>query len=142
MVVGAMSKLDGNERWKSKMMITQHVEQHENRHEAKFSGVATKEELTMIRDKVMLPHVMTMLQKGIDSIATSTFTLKDLSIRSLELLLYMAGEDDRELRKELTRRNIKIHLEESGDDIFLLPVLLPWLRRQSRDNSQSNEGRD
>lgn len=113
-----MSKLDGNERWKPKMLLTAHVEQYENRHESKLTGMATKEELSMIRDKVMLPHVMTMLQKGIDSIATSTFTLKDLSVRSLELLLHMTREDERELKKELSRRNIKIHLDESGDDIF------------------------
>jgi hypothetical protein len=113
-----MSKLDDNNRWSGKMMITEHVAAYEQRKEPAIKGMATKEELTMIRDKVMLPHVMTMLQKGIDSIATSTFTLKDLSVRSLELLLQMAGEDDRQLRKELNQRKIKIHLDESGDDIF------------------------
>ncbi|UUZ95806.1 hypothetical protein LJK87_16195 [Paenibacillus sp. P25] len=59
-----MSKLDGNERWKSKMVLTEHVEGYERRNEPKNQGRPTGEELTMVRDYVLLPLLLTMVQKG------------------------------------------------------------------------------
>jgi hypothetical protein len=113
-----MSKLDGNERWKTKMMLTEHKEQYEERNEPKLIGRPTMDELTMIRDKVVYPHIITMLENGINSLRVSQFPLKDLSIRSLELILQRVSDDQQALNIELRRRNIKVFPDESGDGIM------------------------
>lgn len=38
-----MSKLDGNERWKSKMLLTEHQEQYESRNDPKKTSRPTTE---------------------------------------------------------------------------------------------------
>lgn len=110
-----MSKLDGNGRWESKMTLTEHVEQYEKRNEPKNLNRPTTEELTMIRDFILLPLMLNMVQKAADEIKNSTNILRRHFWFSTQILMNRIENDMYLLRKELTRRNIKVMTEEQVD---------------------------
>ncbi|MFC5702228.1 hypothetical protein ACFPVX_13075 [Cohnella faecalis] len=110
-----MSKLEGNERWKSKMLLTEHQEQYDDRKTIKKTGQPTPDELTMIRDYVLLPHMMTIVQKSIDDIGRSPNTLKRLYSATAQVILNRLSKDSLDLRRELSRRNIRIMSDEQVD---------------------------
>ncbi|BBH20374.1 hypothetical protein Back11_17190 [Paenibacillus baekrokdamisoli] len=110
-----MSKLDGNERWKSKMLLTEHVEQYEQQHASKESKIITTEERTMIRDYILLPHMEKMVQKSITDVEYSTNILKRLYFLAGQKILDQIVKDLYRLRRELKKRNIKILTEEQSD---------------------------
>ncbi|GAA3406767.1 hypothetical protein ACFFNY_24830 [Paenibacillus hodogayensis] len=109
-----MSKLDANGRWESKMALPEHIEQYEARGDKKATHPTT-EELTMIRDYVLLPHMLTMVQRSIDDIKNSTNILKRLYLLSAEVVMSSINRDLYDLRRELSRRSIKIHGDEQVD---------------------------
>lgn len=113
-----MSKLDGNERWKSKMLLTEHQEQHEQRGKVPLTGRPELEELTMIRDYIMFPHIITMLQKGMEHVRLDRFPLKDLIIRCLEVFMLRATDEYYVLKRSLKQRNIHVFADEAGDGIL------------------------
>jgi hypothetical protein len=110
-----MSKLDGNERWKSKMLLTEHVEQYEQRHNSNEGKIITAEERTMIRDYILLPHMEKMVQKSIVDVEYSTNILKRLYLIAGQKILDQIVKDLYRLRRELKKRNIKILTEEQLD---------------------------
>lgn len=110
-----MSKLDGNERWKSKMLLTEHVEQYEQQHTPHGSNIITPEERTMIRDYILLPHMEKMVQKSITDAQYSTNILKRLYILASQKILEQIMQDIYRIRRELKQRNIKILTEEQSD---------------------------
>lgn len=111
-----MSKLDGNERWKSKMLLTEHVEQYEQQRQAAGAGrITTAEERMMIRDYILLPHMEKMVQKSIAEVENSTNILKRLYLMAGQKILDLIMKDLYRLRGELKRRNIKILTEEQAD---------------------------
>jgi hypothetical protein len=103
-----MSKLDGNERWKSKMLLTEHQEQYDQRKTDRDSSVPTEEEYTMVRDYVLLPHMLTMAQKGVDELQGSSGVLKRLHLVTSKLVMDRISKDLFDLRREMSRRNIKV----------------------------------
>ncbi len=113
-----MSKLDGNERWKSKMLLTEHQEQYENRNDTKTSRkLPTEDELMMIRDCILLPHMLNMVQKSIDDIENSPNLLKHFYVMAGRAVMNKISGDLYDLRRELTRRSIKIVSDEQVDMI-------------------------
>ncbi|AJY76488.1 hypothetical protein [Paenibacillus beijingensis] len=110
-----MSKLDGNERWKSKMLLTEHVEQYEQRHASNEGKITTTEERTMIRDYILLPHMQKMVQRSIADVECSTNILKRLYLMAGQKILDLITKDLYRLRRELKKRNIKILTEEQSD---------------------------
>lgn len=112
-----MSKLDGNERWKTKMMLTEHKEQYENRNEAKVRNRPTEDELVMIRDYILLPYMLTMAQKSIDDIESTPNLLKQLYLTAGRAVMNKISADLYTLRRELKQRNIKIIEDEQVDMI-------------------------
>lgn len=112
-----MSKLDGNERWKGKMLLTEHQEQYDQRNNKQTSRVTT-EELTMIRDLVMLPYLITMIQKSIEDMGFSKIALKGLIVRCLEVIMFKISDDYYSLKRELKKRNISVSEEETNDGIM------------------------
>lgn len=111
-----MSKLDGNERWKSKMLLTEHVEQYEQQHHPSAAAkIITAEERTMIRDYILLPHMEKMVQKSIADVEHSTNILKRLYLMAGQKILDRIVKDLYKLRSELKKRNIKILTEEQSD---------------------------
>ncbi|XID95196.1 hypothetical protein ACF3MZ_12070 [Paenibacillaceae bacterium WGS1546] len=112
-----MSKLEGNERWKSKMLLTEHQEQYENRGRKETKGRATPEELTLIRDCILLPHLLTMIQKGLDELNRSKITLHQMAGRFMLLVMDRISAELYRVKRELKRRSIKVLSEETRDDI-------------------------
>lgn len=114
-----MSRLEGNGRWHSKMLLTEHQEQYDQRQDPKRSNRPTPEELVMIRDYVLLPHMMTMVQKGIDDIEKSPNVLASVlrrpSLEAAHALLTRLSQDLYLLRRELTKRKIRIIEDEQID---------------------------
>ncbi|WP_223066488.1 hypothetical protein [Paenibacillus caui] len=110
-----MSKLDGNERWKSKMLLTEHQEQYEHHSEARNSHRPTEDELIMIRDYILLPYMLSMVQKSIDDIENNSNLLKKLYLAAGQVVKNKISEDLYRLRRELSKRNIKIINDEQVD---------------------------
>jgi len=110
-----MSKLDGNERWKSKMLLTEHQEQYEGRNDPTKKSRPTSEELNMIRDYILLPHMLTMVQKSVDDIERNPNLLKQLYLATGQVVMNKISKDMYDIRRELTKRNIKIINDEHAD---------------------------
>lgn len=111
-----MSKLEGNNRWKSKMLLTEHQEQYEARGE-KPHGKATADEIAMIREAVLLPHAMTIANKSLNEIKGSTIALHHTMAKFLRVLMDHIGLEMYRVRRELRQRNIKVLSDEMADDI-------------------------
>ncbi|MFD0867578.1 MULTISPECIES: hypothetical protein [Paenibacillus] len=113
-----MSKLDGNERWKSKMLLTEHQEQYENRREKNSRKQPTEEEFKMIRDYILLPYMLSMVQKSIEDIENHSNLLKQLYLTAGRALMNQISTDLYSLRRELSKRNIKIISDEQADMVI------------------------
>lgn len=83
-----------------------------------MNGNITIEELTMIRDYVLLPHMEQMVQRSIEDVEQSTNILKNLYMMAGRYVLNSIASDMRRLRGELKRRDIKILNEEHSDFII------------------------
>ena len=112
-----MNKLDGNERWKSKMLLTEHVEQYDQQHAPRQAKVTTAEERTMIRDYILLPHMEKMVQKSLSEIESMTTLLKRGYLMTGHRVLQQIMNDQYALRRELKMRNIRIVAEEQSDAV-------------------------
>ncbi len=112
-----MSKLDGNERWKSKMLLTGHAERYERRNEA-AKGNITSEERTMLRDFILLPYMEKMVQKSIADVGNSNNVLKRLYLMAGQKILDEISNDIYRIRRELNKRNIKVVAEEQEDFVI------------------------
>ncbi|MFC3802742.1 hypothetical protein [Cohnella sp. GCM10012308] len=118
-----MSKLDGNERWGSKMLLTEHQEQYDAERSgptaigepARAAGHPTTEEMVMIRDVILLPHMLTMAQKSIDDSKLSGNFMSQLHIAATQAIMDMISKDLYALRRELSQRRIRILSEEQVD---------------------------
>jgi hypothetical protein len=113
-----MSKLDGNGRWQSKMTLTEHVEQYEQRHEPKASNRPTQEEYTLVRDYILLPHMLTMVERSIEDIKHSSNVLKRLYVTAAHAIMNRISKDMYALRRELSKRNIKVLDDEQVDMVI------------------------
>ncbi|WP_052415712.1 hypothetical protein [Paenibacillus graminis] len=81
-----MSKLDGNERWKTKMIKTEHVEQFEGQQRDAGSKMITIEERTMVRDLILLPYIDTMVRKSLKELEHSGSILKRAYLLAIEAI--------------------------------------------------------
>jgi adenylate kinase family enzyme len=69
----------------------------------------------MIRDYILLPHMLTMVQRSIDDINRSNNLLKKLYAMSAQVVMDRISKDMFDLRRELSRRNIKVYDDETVD---------------------------
>jgi len=117
-----MSKLDGNERWNSKMLLTEHQEKYDDRREENKQEEKKQsprmEELTLIRDYILLPHLLTMVQRDMDEINRSHMLLKKMYQDVTQTLMNRISKDAHSLRQELSRRSIKIVADEQVDSVL------------------------
>ncbi|MEF2246457.1 hypothetical protein [Paenibacillus sp. IITD108] len=113
-----MSKLDANNRWSGKMLLTEHQEQYDQRNDEKPNGRPSTEELEMIRDLVMFPQLITMVQKSIEDMGFAKITFKGVVNRFLEVIMFRISDDYYALKRELKKRNIKVSEEETNDGIL------------------------
>ncbi|SDT44116.1 hypothetical protein SAMN05444162_4306 [Paenibacillaceae bacterium GAS479] len=112
-----MSKLDGNERWKSKMLLTEHVEQYDQQHATQGAKVTTAEERVMIRDYLLLPHMEKMVEKSLSELRNSGNVLRRIYVLAGQRVLDRIMSDQFDLRRELKARNIRIVAEEQSNAI-------------------------
>ncbi|CAI6086728.1 hypothetical protein [Cohnella sp. JJ-181] len=118
-----MSKLDGNERWGSKMLLTEHQEQYDAERSGpaavgeptRPAGHPTTEEMVMIRDVILLPHMLTMAQRSIDDSKLSGNFMSQLHIAATQAIMDMISKDLYALRRELSQRRIRIVADEQVD---------------------------
>ncbi|MEK4351080.1 hypothetical protein MKX41_09555 [Paenibacillus sp. FSL R5-0475] len=112
-----MTKLDGNERWKTKMIMTEHVEQYEEQQRENPDKMITMEERTMVRDLILLPYIDTMVSKSLKEIEPSSNILKRAYLMAGEAIQRRIMQDTYRLQKELKQRNIKMLADEQDDYI-------------------------
>lgn len=113
-----MGKLD-DDRWSTKMMLTQHVEALDERELPPAQIEApTKEELRMIRDAILLPHMLTMAKRSVQDIERTGGILSRLYKAMAHALVTRISKDIYANRRALSRANIKIHNDETGDAVI------------------------
>ncbi|RUS44960.1 hypothetical protein [Cohnella sp. AR92] len=117
-----MSKLDGNERWKSKMLLTEHQEQYEARNDKPMSQRQTQEERFLVRDYVVLPHMLTMADNSQKTNSSSANPLKSVIDLFLQTLMDRISGEIQKTVRELNRRNIKVNQDEHFDDVYYFQV--------------------
>lgn len=111
-----MSKLDGNERWKSKMLLTEHQQQYEQRPGSRnVNHRPTEDEMIMIRDYILLPYMLSMVQKSIEDMENNSTLLKQLYLAAGRVVKNKISADMYRLRRELSKRNIKVFSDEQVD---------------------------
>jgi hypothetical protein len=112
-------KLQGNGRWESsRMMLPEHREQYLERSKP-ASGpapVPSKEDIDLIRDYVLLPMVLTIVDKNCRDIDVSSYTMRHLFTKASRVLMGYVHNDLNAVRKELRDRNIRVFLEESDSE--------------------------
>ncbi|WP_116061917.1 hypothetical protein [Cohnella phaseoli] len=111
-------KLEGNGRRSVKMLLTDHTAKYEQRDLTKRSGKPNADELLWIRDTILLPHLMTMLQRAHDEVKRSEMTLHQVMAQFLRVVMDHVTLDMFNLRRQLRQHNIKLLTEETQDDIF------------------------
>jgi hypothetical protein len=96
-----VTKLDGNERWKTKMIMTEHVEQYEGQQRENPDKMITTEERTMVRDLILLPYIDTMVGKSLKELEHSSNILKRTFLMAGEAIQRLIVQDTYRLQKEL-----------------------------------------
>jgi len=94
------------------MLMQEHVEQYEHRNEHHKSRLPETEELEMLRDYILLPHLLAMLERSRADIERSDNLLKPMYLMATDALLDRGTQEMRQLRRELAQRRIKITGEE------------------------------
>ncbi|MRN52793.1 hypothetical protein [Paenibacillus monticola] len=110
-----MSKLNGNERWKTKMIMTEHVEQYEEQQRDNEDKLLTIDERTMVRDIILLPYIDTMVSKSLKEIEHSNNILKRAYLMAGQAIQRSIMQDTYQLQKELKQRNIRVLADEQED---------------------------
>jgi hypothetical protein len=114
-------KLTGNGRWESsRMMLPEHKEALIERRDASpetaaRARVPTKEELEMIRDSVLLPIMLMMIEKNGKELLISTNTLRKLYVVATQILMHRIHSELAKVKRELRERNIKVFQDERED---------------------------
>ncbi|WP_236330407.1 hypothetical protein [Paenibacillus auburnensis] len=120
-----MSKLNGNERWKTKMLMTEHVEQYEqkDKEEGDSGKMLTTLERTMVRDLILLPYIDTMVSKSMQEVDRSGNMLTRTYLMAGRYIQNRVMQDTYRLQRELKQRNIKV-LEDEQEDFLLYYKIL------------------
>ncbi|GGF72629.1 hypothetical protein GCM10010912_17280 [Paenibacillus albidus] len=115
-----MSKLDGNERWKTKMLLTDHVDQYDQKNKDQGAGskMLTNDEREMIRDLILLPHIDTMVGKSMRDLDHSSSILKRAFVLAGESIQRRIMQDTYRLQKELKQRNVRFIADEQDEFVI------------------------
>ncbi|WP_150274076.1 hypothetical protein [Paenibacillus tepidiphilus] len=115
-----MTKLDSNERWKTKMVLTDHVDQYEGQQEQqkKIGGaLLTNEERRMVRDLILLPYIDEIVSKSMGEIERSGNVLTKMYLMCGRYIQHRISKDTWDLQKELKRHNVRFVADEQDDFI-------------------------
>ncbi|MNC16342.1 hypothetical protein D3C75_641950 [compost metagenome] len=121
-----MSKLDGNERWKTKMLMSEHVDQYEQQEKGEKGNdsrtMLTNDERTMVRDLILLPYIDTMVSKSIEEIERSGNMLTKMYLMGGRFIQNRVMQDTYRLQKELRQRNIRVLADEQEDFLMYYKI--------------------
>ncbi|KUP22436.1 hypothetical protein [Paenibacillus sp. DMB5] len=120
-----MTKLDGNERWKTKMLLTDHADQYEqqqNKQEEPARTMLSNQERTMVRDLILLPYIDTMVSKSMEEIERSGNVLAKMYLIAGRFVQNKIMQDTYRLQKELKQRNIKVLADEQEDFLMYYKI--------------------
>ncbi|WP_342435713.1 hypothetical protein NSS79_18975 [Paenibacillus sp. FSL L8-0436] len=117
-----MSKLNGNERWKTKMLMTEHVEQYEQKQDDEVRKMITADERTMVRDLILLPYMDTMVSKSLKEIEHSGNILKRAYLMAGQAIQRRIIQDTYQLQKELKQRNIRMMADEQEEFLVFYKI--------------------
>ncbi|OKP92494.1 hypothetical protein [Paenibacillus sp. P32E] len=118
-----MTKLEGNERWKSKMIMTEHVEQFEGQQRESVDKLITIDERTMVRDLILLPYIDTMVGKSLKEIEQSNNILKRAYLMADQAIQRRIIQDTYQLQRELKQRNMKVLTDEQKEFLVYHKIL-------------------
>ncbi|CAM3889841.1 hypothetical protein COLU111180_12745 [Cohnella lubricantis] len=79
------------------------------------SRMPTVEELEMIRDALLLPNIVIMLERQREELQRSFLMLKPLYLMTTDVLIASVNKDLSQLRMELRKRKIKTWEGEQSD---------------------------
>ncbi|MFE5318930.1 hypothetical protein ACFQ88_09490 [Paenibacillus sp. NPDC056579] len=115
-------KLEGNGLWESsRMMLPQHKEQSMSVPNETSSSAAeppTRKELELMREYILLPVALQIVEKRSIEVEMSSMTLKLLYSAAAKILARKIREDVQKSRAALLEKNIRL-FEESKDDTAL-----------------------
>lgn len=99
------------------MLLPEHREQHNEKRTPNMNktNFPTTEELEIIRQYVLLPIMMTIVENNCKTIETSQYPLKKLYVVASQVLINRIHDDLTLIRKKLRERNIKVFEEEKVD---------------------------
>ncbi|WP_438431134.1 hypothetical protein [Gorillibacterium sp. sgz500922] len=88
-----------------------------------LTGLATGDELEMIRDFILMPHLVEMLTRSRTDVDRAPIgLLKPALIHVADALLDRATREHKALRQELAGRRIKVHdAEFDGEMVYYYP---------------------
>lgn len=109
----------GADRWTTKFLLKEHIEGYETRNEKPMGDQPTVEELTMMRDYILLPYLLTVVQRNIDKMQADKALLKSLYIGLGEHIASNIDRDLYQLKRELTKRNLHISQGDMDDEFVL-----------------------
>lgn len=112
-----MSSLNPENNWKTKMLLTEHHQQYDGRDKGPIQQ-PTSEEFVMIRDYTLLPHILTMVQHNIDQLRHQRSVLRSAYQAVADEIAKKITKDIYELRKELSKRNIRVANGEQDDIVM------------------------
>jgi hypothetical protein len=116
-------KLEGNGLWESsRMMLPQHKAQSmpiQNNTFARAAEPVSKQEIELMRDSIILPMALGIVEKNSREVAMSSLTLKLLFSSAAKILAKQIRADAQKSKKVLVERDIRV-MEESKDDTELI----------------------
>lgn len=84
-----------------------------------LKGQPETEELQMIHDYILLPHLLTILQRSRDDIEHGTNTLKLAYLAAADVMIGQVTKELRDLKRELSWRKIKVHDEDGSEPMII-----------------------
>lgn len=107
------------DRWTTKFLLKEHISAYDERYDKPSGDQPSNEELVMMRDYILLPYLLTVVQRNIDSIKADKAILKALYAGAAEIIASSIEKDLFTLRKELMRRNLRVTPGDMDDDFVL-----------------------
>ncbi|BBI32064.1 hypothetical protein [Cohnella abietis] len=84
----------------------------------KAATIPSKEELFMIRESILLPHMMTMVEKSRIDIEQSLNPMRDLISRFMVVMLDTINADLVKIKIAMSKANIKVWDEDHQGDVL------------------------
>lgn len=82
------------------------------------SGRPTDEELALVRDSVILPHMLTIADRSMREVSRSQLPMKSYLLKSVQMLMDRVSLELFRVRREMKKRNIRMLAEEQADEVM------------------------